>query len=121
MSFPTILITPGMWKTVRKYLKISVITKPIAHAAPQSSAMEFARIMDVSMVSFEEKFRAEHPDCSVGEEVISSSLTRYHVVVGNVHCSESAVRELAFKYALEDIKEGRLNLPPRIEQLALWP
>lgn len=72
------------------------------------------------MLSFEDKFRAEYPDCKIKEEIVSSNVTRYHVIVGDISCSESAVRDLAFKYALEDIKEGKLSLPPRVEQLELW-
>lgn len=70
------------------------------------------------MISYEEKFRVEHPDCRIEEEIISSNLIRYHVIVENIHFSESAVRDLAFKYALEEAKE--LNLPPQKEQLKLW-
>lgn len=68
------------------------------------------------LLSFEQKFRDEHPDCRVEEEIISENLTRYHVVVGNFNCSESGVRELAFKYAWEE----RTKIPPYVEQLQLW-
>ena len=71
-------------------------------------------------MSWEDQFRKLFPDSRVEEEIISENLTRYRVVVGNsFQCSESGNRELAFKYALEDIREGKLNIPPRIEQLEL--
>jgi hypothetical protein len=73
------------------------------------------------MLNYESKFRELYPDCHCEEETVSSSLSRYHVIVGGFHCSESAIREFAFKYAFDDIREGKLKLPPRIEQLRLWP
>lgn len=73
------------------------------------------------MLNFEEKFRLNYPDCKVEEEWVSSNLTRYHVIVGKIHCSESGIREMAFKYALDDIREGKLSIPAGIEQGELWP
>lgn len=70
------------------------------------------------MLSFEEKFKAEYPDCGVIEETISSNLTRYRVVLGKIEFSESGVRDLAFKYALEEAKE--LSIPALKEQMRLW-
>lgn len=71
------------------------------------------------MLTFEEKFREMYPDCRVEEEIVSINFTRYHVVLGSFHCSESGVREMAFKYALEDIAEGKIKPPPLIEQLEI--
>lgn len=74
------------------------------------------------VLSFEAKFREQYPDCRIEEEFVSQNVTRYHVVLGNgFHCSESAIRELAFKYAWMDVQEGKLKLPPQIEQMNLWP
>jgi hypothetical protein len=94
---------------------------PIASVAVAARKMEFARIMDAKFLSYEEKFRELYPDARVEEEYVSENLTRFHVCVGRFHCSESGVRELAFKYAFDDIKEGKLKIPPRVEQLNLWP
>lgn len=75
----------------------------------------------ITMLSFEDKFRAEYRNYEVTEEVVSEQLTRYSLFVGNLFCGDSAVRDLAFKYALEDVKTGKLEIPPSIEQLELWP
>lgn len=69
--------------------------------------------------SFEDLFRHQYPDCQVFEEIVSSALTRYRVAIGKIEFSESGVRDLAFKYALEEASQ--LNIPPRIEQFELWP
>lgn len=69
--------------------------------------------------SFEDVFRRQYPDCRVLEEVVSTALTRYRVAVGKIEFSESGVRDLAFKYALEEA--AQLNIPPRVEQFELWP
>ena len=96
---------------------------PIARFVVAGRKMESAKIMHVKpslWMSWEDQFREQFPDARVEEEIISEHLTRYRVVVGNsFHCSESGIRELAFKYALEDVREGKLQIPPRIEQLEL--
>jgi len=73
------------------------------------------------VLSYEEMFRKQYPDCRVEEEFVSPNLTRHHVIVGGFHCSESGVREMAFKYAFDDIRDGKLKIPPMIEQLHMWP
>lgn len=73
------------------------------------------------MVSYEEKFRRQYPDCRVEIETVSASLERFHVFVGNIHCADSGVRDYAFRWALEDIAAGKINLPENTEQLQLWP
>lgn len=73
------------------------------------------------MISFEDRFRSRYPDYRIEEEVVSDNLTRYHLFVGDLHCCDSGVREFAFKYALEDVKSGKLIIPPQIRQLQLWP
>ena len=72
------------------------------------------------MQSFEERFRREYPDCRVEVESVSSNLDRFHVYVGKLHCSDSGVRDLAFKWALQDVRSGKLVLPACPEQLRLW-
>lgn len=71
------------------------------------------------MKRFETEFREKYPDCRVEEEFVSTQLIRFHVALGNIHFSESGIRELAFKYALEESRE--LGIPERIEQMSLWP
>ena len=73
------------------------------------------------MLSFEEKFRRQHPDCRLEIEIVSNNLERFHVYVGNIHCADSGVRDYAFRWALEDIKSGKLDLPPYTEQIEIWP
>lgn len=72
------------------------------------------------MESFEDRFRREYPDCRCEEERISAHLSRYKVKIGNIECGESGIRDLAFKYAWQDVRDGNLSIPPRIVQLALW-
>ena len=69
--------------------------------------------------SYEDLFRREYDDCRLVEEIISSNLTRYHVMLGKIEFSDSGIRDLAFKYALEEA--AQLKIPPRLEQLQLWP
>ena len=82
--------------------------------------MESARITVANMISYEEKFRREYPDCRVIEEILSDNFTWFHVVIGNIHCSYSGIRDMAFKYALDDIREGKLRIPPCVEQFELF-
>lgn len=80
--------------------------------------MEFAKIMDAKRFStYEELFRNQFPDARVEEEFVSPHLSRFHVALGNIHFSESGIRDLAFKYALEESKG--MKIPERIEQLSL--
>jgi hypothetical protein len=71
------------------------------------------------MLSHEARFRRRYPDCRLEIERVSEWLTYYRVFVGALECSESAVREWAFRYAMEDIRGGRLRIPRRIIQLEL--
>jgi len=71
---------------------------------------------------FERQMRERFPDCRVEEEIVSQNLTRFYIFVGEkFYCAESGLsREMAFKYALEEIDSGRLQVPERIEQFKLW-
>ena len=73
------------------------------------------------MKSFEERFRAKHPDYRIQEEVISINLTRYHLYVGVVHCGDSGYRDYAFRWALMDEADGKIEIPKRPFQMEFWP
>lgn len=76
--------------------------------------------MDANRFStYEELFRNRYPDARIEEEFVSVHLSRFHVALGDIHFSESGIRDLAFKYALEEAENK--HLPERIDQLTLWP
>jgi hypothetical protein len=62
-------------------------------------------------LSWEKDFRKLYPDCKVQEEQLSENFTRYRVMVCGEICSESGDRELAFRWALEDLRDGKLQIP----------
>jgi hypothetical protein len=69
---------------------------------------------------WEEKFRAKFADVRVIAEARSENFINFTVVVGTQPVAESGVRELAFKYALDDLRDGLLNIKPQVaEQLRL--
>ena len=74
-----------------------------------------------AMLSFEDRFRAKHPDYRIHEEVISPNLSRFHLYVGVVHCSDSGYRDYAFRWALDDEAQGKLEIPKHPYQMELWP
>jgi hypothetical protein len=73
------------------------------------------------MLSFEERFRAKYSHCRLEIESLSSCMDRFHVYVGNLHVADSGERELAFRWALQDIKSGAIKIPDSIEQIRLFP
>ena len=60
--------------------------------------------------TFEERFKVLYPNYRIEEEKVSANVTRFNLFVGEQPLSESADRELAFRWALEDIKEGKLQV-----------
>ena len=75
----------------------------------------------ITVQTFEEKFREKYPDCRLEIEPISTTCEHFRVFVGNLPCSESMDRDLAFRWALEDIRSGALMIPPVHEQTEMFP
>jgi hypothetical protein len=84
--------------------------------------MESAKITDAKAFSFEDQFGKLYPNYQIREQPGACGIhSTFHLSVDGIMCADSGIREFAFKYALQDLRTGKLVLPNPPLQMELWP